>query len=107
MWNATMNFQYFFSAYYKNKKLSHLIISFYLLMIWGLGIIGYAADFSHTDDTPIIALQSATIIYNNNEVTFLKLIDESISLPLINKLYLLTRAPPYNSNKSVYFLKTN
>lgn len=77
-----MNFQYFFSAYCKNKKLPLLIISLTLLTILGVGIIGYAADLSNTDDTPVIALQSANIIDNKDEVTFLKLIDESISFPL-------------------------
>ncbi len=53
-----------------------------LLTILGVGIIGYAADLSDTDDTPVIALQSVNIIDNKDEVTFLKLIDESISFPL-------------------------
>jgi hypothetical protein len=93
-----MNLQYIFTyrkTYLKNKKLSLLIASFYLLTILGFGIIGYSGDISDTDNIPVVALQTPVIICNNTDkVTFLKLTSEAISLPLINKFFLLARAPP-------------
>jgi hypothetical protein len=92
-----MNLQYTFTYHkicFKNKKLSLLIASFYLLTILGFGIIGYSGDLSDTDNIPVVTLQTPVIICNNDKVTFLKLISEAISLPLINKFSLLTRAPP-------------
>jgi hypothetical protein len=92
-----MNLQYIFTSnknYLKNQKLSLLIISFCILTILGFGIIGLAGNPSDTDNFPAIALQAPIIICNTDKVTFLKLTSEAISLPLINKFFLLTRPPP-------------
>jgi hypothetical protein len=95
-----MNLQYIFTYHktsVKNKKLLLLIAFFYILTILGFGIIGYSGDLSDTDNInniSVIALQAPIIICNNDKVTFLKLTSEAISLPLINKFSLLTRAPP-------------
>lgn len=88
-----MNWDCLLSA--RNKNGWHLLISLYLLTILGLGIIVGAGDsFDTGDDAPVLALQSAAVIYGNDEVRFIKFIDESISLPSINSLSLPTRAPP-------------
>ena len=89
-----MKLDYLFKAYDGNKLL-RLVISLYLLTIFGMGIVvsaGYSFDTG--DDAPVLALQSAAVIYGNDEVRFIKFIDESISLPSINSLSLPTRAPP-------------
>ena len=89
-----MKLDYLFKAYDGNKLL-RLVISLYLLTIFGMGIVvsaGYSFDTG--DDAPVLALQSAAVIYGNDKVRFIKFIDESISLPSINSLSLPTRAPP-------------
>jgi hypothetical protein len=93
-----MKFKYFFTIYVRGKYLAHLLLIFYLLAIFGSVIIGHAGTVS--DDCPIVALQSAAIMSNIDEVAFLKAAAELISLPLLNKHSLLTRAPPYTSQKS-------
>jgi hypothetical protein len=93
-----MKFKHFFAIYGRSKYLAHLLLICYLLAIFGSVIIGLAGSVS--DDSPIAALQFAVVISNIDEVAFLKLTAESISLPLLNKHSLLIRAPPYTSQKS-------
>jgi len=89
---SDMNWDCLLSA--RNKNGWHLLISLYLLTILGLGIIVSVGDSFDTGDAPVLALQSAAVIYGNDEVRFIKFINQRISLPSINRLYLPTRAPP-------------
>lgn len=83
------------SVYHKNKKLSFLLVSFYLLLILGFGIICYDNNLVDTNDSPVIAFQYPVIIYpTHNGITYIQPIDESINLPFIIKNSFLTRAPP-------------
>ncbi len=82
-------------VYTKNKNLLLLSGSLCLLTILGLVIICYDGDLTDNYDPPVFALQASIIIYTaNNEITHLKLISESISFPLINQNFFLSRAPP-------------
>jgi hypothetical protein len=64
-------------------------------MILGLVIICYDGDLTDNYDPPVFVLQSPVIIYPaHNEITLIKFISKSISLPLISKSSFLTRAPP-------------
>ena len=90
-----MKFKDFFTINVRSKYLAHLLLICYLLAIFGSVIIGPAGSLS--DDSPIAALQSAAVISNIDEVAFLKLAAESISLSLLKKNSLLIRAPPYTS----------
>lgn len=92
-----MKFRGFFITYRRNRRLFRQLAVFSLLIVFGLGIIGRAGNFSDTNDTPFIALQSAHLISNNDKRTAPQFIEGSVNLPLINKYSLLTRAPPFSS----------
>lgn len=98
-----MYYQYTFArqkARHKNRNLLFLFAVFCLLTIVGLGIICYDDDLLDPNDPPIIALQHPIIIYPAHDgITLIKLVSESIKLPLINKTSFLTRAPPAESSK--------
>jgi hypothetical protein len=92
-----MHFQDIFAhyrVYDQNRKRLFLIPSLSLLLILGFGIICYDLDDLSDNDPPVIASQCPINYPDNNEITLIKLISESINLPLINKTSLLTRAPP-------------
>lgn len=85
----------YYKTFHKNKKLSLLLTSFCLIMILGFVIILYDDDLSDTSDSPDIALQFPVIIHHGSDkITFTGLTSESISLPLINKIPFMDRAPP-------------
>jgi hypothetical protein len=94
-----MKFKLFIGVHVKSKYLVHFLLICYLLSIFGSVVIGHSGNVS--DDDTAIALQSAAVISNIDEVAFLKLTAESISLPLLDKYSLLIRAPPYTFKKSV------
>ena len=78
----------------QDRKRLFLTTSISLLLILGFGIIFYDDDLSGNNDSLVIALQFPIISPDNNEITLIKLISESIDLPLINKTSQPTRAPP-------------
>ena len=81
-------------VYDQNRKRLFLTTSLSLLLILGFGIIFYDDDLSGNNDSAVIALQCPIISPDNNEITFIKLVSESIALSLINKTSQPTRAPP-------------
>jgi hypothetical protein len=89
--------------YWKKKKLSIVLSGFCLLPILGfcllpvlaLGVICYDDDLLDINYPPVIAFQSPIVIcHASNEAILIRLITESINLPLINKNPFVTRAPP-------------
>jgi hypothetical protein len=79
----------------KHQKLSFLLSTFCFLTILGFVIICYDDDLLDNYDPPVIALRCPIILYHaTDEITLIKLIGESVSLPLINNFSFLTRAPP-------------
>jgi len=90
-------FQYI--AYHKapsrKRNLSLLFAGFCLFTIFGLEFLCYDNDLLDSNDPPVLAVQYPVIIYPvSDEIIFIKLLSESINLPLINKTSFLTRAPP-------------
>jgi hypothetical protein len=66
----------------------------------GLGIICYDGDLSDTDEDAINAfLYPSSLFGINDHIIFLKFNIESIRLFSIDKIPLLTRAPPVHSSK--------
>jgi hypothetical protein len=81
--------------YIRTSRSFFFLISFCLLTIVISGLICYDNDLSDNNDPPIIALRYPVLVYAaNDEVTFIPLINDPISLPFINKNPVLSRAPP-------------
>lgn len=76
-------------------KQSFLLGSICLLTILGLVIFCYDDDLTDNYDPPIFTIQSSIIVHlSYHKIILLKLISESINIPLIDKKSFLTRAPP-------------
>ncbi len=96
-----MNFRGFLEAYHEYGRLLRLMTAFSLLLVVGMGIVGYGNNFFDRDDTPFVVLQPLYFSSEPDEVTSLQLTDESITLPLINRHPLVIRAPPLGSVRPV------
>jgi hypothetical protein len=83
-----------------DKNLLLIFANFWLLATLGLGIICYDGDFSDTNEDVIDAFLYPSFLFGiNDHVIFLKFNIESIRLFSIDKIILLTRAPPVHSSK--------
>jgi len=83
-----------YRVYFRSKNLPLLFAGFCLLIFLIVGFI-YDNDPTDTDDPPALASPFPAIIYSACTIVILiKLYGISVSLPLINKLSFLNRAPP-------------
>jgi hypothetical protein len=94
-----MKFRHSIRAHAKGRYLAHLLLICYLLAIFGPAITGHLRNI--VDDDTDLALQSPAVVSNIDEVAFLELSTESISLPLVDKNSLPIRAPPYTFRQSI------